>query len=295
MKKGALVFTILACVGVVGTGACAAYSYTKAVEAMKKKKHEVEVEPELEIIELDETEESHVSKKEIVIDYAKTTWKYWLPTVLVGGSTIASIIAAHKLNQKQIMALGASVAGLAGGYSQLKDKVIKEIGPEKFFEIEDKVKQEIANPKDCIDDYEETQWFYDEIAQLYFESTKEQVMKAEYNANKALAINGYACFGDFLIDAGCKNIPERFHSMGWSIEQLQVDTGDYFWLDFDHITRNDANKPDEINWQLNDGRKYTIIYHGSSWPIDIDEQYEWQDQSLREMMAVRDPLRLDAV
>lgn len=293
MRKGALVFTVLACIGVVGTGACAAYSYTKAVDAMKRKK-ENEIGSDIEIIDLDEPEDTPSTKKEMVMDYAKTTWKYWLPTFLVGGSTIASIIAAHKLNQKQIMALGASIAGLAGGYSQLKDKVIEEIGAEKFFEIEDKVKREISSPKESIGDYEETQWFYDEIAQVYFESTKERVLKAEYNANKALAINGYACFGDFLVDAGCKDINERFYTMGWSVEQLQLDV-DYFWLDFDHVVRNDPEDPDNINWELNDGRKYTIIYHGGSWPIDIDEQYEWQDQTLRELMYVRDPLRLDVV
>lgn len=207
--------TILTCiggVGVVATAITAAKATPKAmalIEQVKKEKDE----------ELTKFEKVQVAAPA------------YIPTVLIGATTIACIFGANALNKRQQAALMSAYALLDSSYKEYKAKVTELYGEEADAEV----KKELAKDK-----YEEQkpattgelQLFYDEFSQRYFESTTEKVLRAEYKLNRIMAYD----FGVFLNEwydlLGIETVDYGDY-LGWSTYELsEVTCGS--WIDFKH-------------------------------------------------------------
>lgn len=221
--------TILTCiggVGVVATAITAAKATPKAmalIEQAKKEKDE----------ELTKFEKVQVAAPA------------YIPTILIGATTIACIFGANALNKRQQAALMSAYALLDSSYKEYKAKVTELYGEEADAEV----KKELAKDK-----YEEQkpattgelQLFYDEFSQRYFESTTEKVLRAEYELNRMLA----ECYGVFLNEwydlLGIETVDYGDY-LGWSTYEL-VETTWMSWVDFEHTKT-----------VMNDGLEVTII------------------------------------
>lgn len=154
----------------------------------------------------------------------------YAPSVVVGASTIACIFGANALNKKQQAALMSAYALLDSSYKDYKKKVEELYGED----ADANVRSELAK-----DNYEETpvedgkQLFYDEFSERYFESTMEKVMKAEYEINRIIAIDGGVFLNEFYELLEIPTI-EYGNYMGWSACEMYECGYGYSWLDFKH-------------------------------------------------------------
>ena len=155
----------------------------------------------------------------------------YIPSILVGASTIACIFGANVLNQRKQAALMSAYALLDNSYKEYKNKV-----EELYGEGADKeVRTEIA--KDKYEDADisvepDKQLFYDEFSGRYFESTTADVIKAEYELNKHVSEWGSAYLNDFyeLLDIPVTDYGDH---LGWNANGM-FEMYWSQWLDFHH-------------------------------------------------------------
>ena len=207
--------TILSGIGAIGVVATA----VMAVKATPKA-----------LILLDEAKEE--KKDELTkLETIRVAGPVYIPSVLMGISTIACIFGANVLNKQKQAALTSAYMLLENSYKDYRTKV-KELYGE---EADKKIREEMAK-----DDYEieysepdeEKQLFYEPISQRYFESTVEEVQRAEYHLNRNFILRDYANLNEFYKFLGLKETTEG-EILGWSTYAGYEKYG-YSWVDFTH-------------------------------------------------------------
>lgn len=194
--------TILTCVGgagVIATSVMAVKATPKAMIALEQAKEE---------------KGEELTKLEVV----QVAGPAYIPTIIVGASTIACIFGANILNKRQQAAMMSAYALLDSSYKEYKQKV-EEIYGEEATKL---IQEELAKDK-----YEEkqpsiegnAQLFYDDFSQRYFTSTSEKVLRAEYNLNKMLW-NDYGVYlNDYYELLGIDKVDYGDY-LGWSSCEL---------------------------------------------------------------------------
>lgn len=207
--------TILTCVGGVGVIVTA----VMAVKATPKALERIE--------EATEDKGDDLTKLEVV----QVAAPVYIPSVLIGVSTIACIFGANALNKRQQAALMSAYALLDSSYKDYKTKVNELYGED----ADGRVREEIAKDK-----YEESnlvpakdkELFYDEFSERYFESTMEKVLEAEYKLNRLIAVDCGAFLNEFyeFLDLETTQYGDY---LGWSSFEL-TETYWYCWVEFEH-------------------------------------------------------------
>ena len=213
-RNGSTILTCLGGVGVVATAVTAIAATPKALQL------------------LDEAEKEK-GKKLTKVEVVRTAGTVYIPTVLLGASTLACIFGANILNKRRQANLASAYALIDTSYKEYKKKVIELYGEE----ADQEVKEEIA--KDKYDEIEMSlsdgkQLFYDEFSGRYFESTLAEVQRAEYHLNRNLQLSGYVCLNEFYDLLGIEEVPGG-DEIGWS----SVALGEmywYSWIEFHHST-----------------------------------------------------------
>lgn len=211
-RNGATILTCLGGAGVVATTITAVKATPKALTLIDEAKQE---------------KGEELTKWEI----CKTAAPVYIPTVLIGVSTIACIFGANVLNKHKQAALASAYALLDSSYKEYRAKVTELYGTE----TDKKVKEEIAK-----DRYKETdipvedgkELFYDEYSGRYFESTLEKVKEAECHLNRKISIDYCAFLNDFYTLLGIDEVDYGNH-LGWSEYEL-LENYCYAWVDFNH-------------------------------------------------------------
>lgn len=211
-KNASTILTYVGSAGVIATSVMAAKSTPKALALLENAKNE---------------KEEDLTKLEKV----KIAGPAYIPAIIMGASTIACIFGANALNQRQQAALMSAYALLDNSYKDYKKKLAELYGEDTV----DEIKEEIVKDK-----YEENpyqveagkQLFYDDFSQRYFESTTENVLRAEHELNKMLATNYEVCLNEFYELLGIDRVDYGDY-LGWSTGEL-VETYQYSWIDFHH-------------------------------------------------------------
>lgn len=207
--------TILTCLGGVGVVATAVLAVKETPKALKV----------LERAEEEKGEE--LTKMEII----KVAGPVYIPSVLVGVSTIACIFGSNMLNKRTQASLMSAYALLDNSYKEYRNKVGELYGED----ANEKITEELAKDKykeDEIPVSDDKKLFYDEFSGRMFESTINEVQNAEYQINRDLSMRDYATVNEFYEYLKIPPI-EGGDELGWS-------TGmnfDYYWqswIDFGH-------------------------------------------------------------
>lgn len=207
--------TILTCVGAVGvvaTAVTAVKSTPKALYLLEQAREE---------------KGEELTKFEVV----KASAPAYIPSVLIGASTIACIFGANVINQRQQAALISAYALLDQSYKEYKDKVLELYGEGADQLIKSEISKdiyEINEPE--VDDGKEL--FFDYYSLRYFESTMADVYKAEYQLNQMLIKYGFVSLGEFYEFLGVEATPATYQ-VGWTVEGGGAFYG-YSWIDFEH-------------------------------------------------------------
>ena len=223
-KNSSIILTGIGTVGVILTAVLAAKATPKALKILEEKKNESD----------------EISK----IDTAIIMAPAYIPSILMGASTIACIWSATIISTKRQAALTSAYALLNTSYQDYKKKLIELYGKEADEKIRtsialDHLKDapELAHCEHCL--------FLDELSNTFFEASMMEVQDAEYQLNRKLAVKGHVSVNDFYNLLGLDYIPEFGEEFGWSFESLYDDVS-HCWIDFEHllVTAEDSNDPD---------------------------------------------------
>lgn len=225
-KNAGVVLTVIGAVGVVATAVMSAKATPKAIEL-------------LEEAEAEKGEELTLTEK------AMTAAPAYIPALGIGVATLVCIFGANVLNMKQQAALTSAYALLNRSYSAYKQKAGELYGDEANAKIRKAVAEEQCI-KSKFEPSDEKLTFYMFDCDKYFESTKEEVLSAEYHFNRNFILRGYASLNELYEFLGLPKTEEGEH-LGWSVDSGFEFYG-YAWVDFIHdICRTD------------DGMEYCII------------------------------------
>lgn len=176
--------------GVVGTGVISSIFSVKAHEAIKK------------------TDAKHIKEK------IKISWKYHIPTIVIGGLTVGSILYSHKITVKEIAGMTATIGYLTTQRDKLNTALKEAVGEEKYEEIKkqvfsDNVKYIYAEPTG-----NGNQLCFESYFGRWFLSTPEEVQKAQKQINDAIKEGLYASMNDFYDRLGIEG-SHAGYDFGW--------------------------------------------------------------------------------
>lgn len=156
----------------------------------------------------------------------------YIPAALTGVATIACIFGANTLNKRKQASLISGYALLDRSFKDYKNKVEELYGTEATGHITEEIAKDIYEEEDEFDIDDDKQLFYDEFSRRYFQSTIEDVQRAEYRLNREINMRGWFELNEFyeLLD-----IPplKGGEGLGWS------EGGNLYrywqgWVDFNH-------------------------------------------------------------
>lgn len=178
-------------------------------------------------------EEAKVEKGEDLtkLEIIKVAGPAYIPSIVIGASTIACIFGANALNKRQQAALMSAYALANNSYKGYKAKVKELYGEDAEEQVRDEIAKDKYTEADAPKD-DSKQLFYDEYSGRYFESTIEDVQRAEYYTNRDLVMCDSVTLNDFY---GWLKIPtiDGGDEVGWSTG-MNLDYYWQTWIDFTH-------------------------------------------------------------
>lgn len=237
-KHGSTVLTVMGGAGVIATTVTAVKATPKALSLLdnaEKEKGE----------ELTKTEK------------IKIAGPSYVPSILIGSATLACIFGANILNKRHQAALVSAYTLVDSSFKEYKRKVTELYGEDANKEVTRKIVEDRYEDYEPEEENSNVKLFFDNYSMRYFESTMENVLRAELELNKRIAVNSGAYVNEFyeLLD-----IPQTDYgaAVGWSQAILSDMYWDY-WLDFDH---------DEV--VMDDGLECCIISFRHEPVIDFE-------------------------
>lgn len=155
------------------------------------------------------------------MEEVRLVWRLYLPPVASGITTITSIIVANKISSKKIAALA-----VAGGISEralqeYKEKVVEKLGVRQDRALRDEIAQDRVNKnppssKEIILAGTGEVLCYDMTTGRYFQSTVEDIKRAENKLNHQMFNHMSASLSEFYDEIG---LPPTSYtdSVGWNI------------------------------------------------------------------------------
>lgn len=211
-RNGSTILTCMGGVGVVVTTVAAVKATTKAVKLL---------------------EQAEVQKEEslTVLEKIQMAGPSYIPTVLLGVSTIACIFGANLLNKRQQAALISAYALLDNSYKEYKKKVAELYGEDADKYVRSELVKDNYNETD-VEREDDKLLFYDEYSRQYFNATMEEVLNAEYILNRDFSYHGYAVLNEFY---DLLKLPHTEYGdiLGWNsfmVHEYQW----YSWIEFNH-------------------------------------------------------------
>lgn len=195
-RNASTILTCLGSAGVIATSVLAVKSTPKALRLLEEAKKE---------------KGEELTKLEVV----KTAAPVYIPSVVMGASTIACIFGANILNKRQQAALMSAYALVNDSYKQYRNKVKEVYGEESDNHIIELLAEDENAKSDYIPIEDEKHLFFDNWSMRYFESTIREVRNAEYKINQDLILNDYVSMNHFYDRIGLERV-EVGDMLGWS-------------------------------------------------------------------------------
>ena len=198
------ILTVMSCVGIVGTAACAAHDAVKARDVM---------------LEIKMDHDDDLPKREVV----KHVVPCYISTVLMAGATMACVIGHHQISAGKMAAYASAYTMATKAATEYRDKIVEEFGKERAQQIDDEISDAHIR-KNPPSDQELIPGVgnvlcYDQLLDRYFHSDPESIRKAVNDLNYEL-INGidmWVGLNDFYDKLGLE--PAQIgEELGWTID-----------------------------------------------------------------------------
>ena len=204
--------------GVVGTVATAVlagragYKYSEIIRAEQEQILEELVEDPAK------PEEIRIPVRRKVILVAP----YFLPPIITGGATIASIIMANRVSAQKAAALAAAYGLAERNLSEYKEKVAEKLTGPKKIAIDDELAQDRINQSGNQQNLviiEGEVLCYDEATNRYFRGTMESIKRAVNATNAEILNHDYADATFFYHELGLEKTVWS-EEVGWNHDHL---------------------------------------------------------------------------
>ena len=231
--------TIMTTVGVAGTVTTAVLASRASVKAYKI----------LEVNDLEVTTMDLRTNKTKAKEALNLTWKCYIPPVVVGGITVASIIMANRVGTKRAAAVAAAYTISEKAFEDYREKVVETLGEHKEQVIRDQVAEaQVRKDAPSLVISSGKVLCRDAYSGRYFESTMEDLKKAQNDLNYKVLNYGYASLNDYydLLGLAATDVGEE---MGWKADEI---------LDCDYSTvlSEDQRPCISISFRVQPGRGF---------------------------------------
>lgn len=208
--------TILTCVGAVGAVA----TTVTAVRATPKA---------LMLLENAKEEKGDALTK---LETVKIAAPVYIPSALIGVSTLACIFGANVLNQRSQASLMSAYALVERGYKEYRNKVDELYGEEAGSQVRSGIVKDKyeAQPIRTVEDGK--MLYYDFYSSRYFEASPTFVKTAEYELNRKLMMDDCAYLNEWYYLLDLEPL-EHGLDFGWST-CANSDMYWQTWVDFHH-------------------------------------------------------------
>lgn len=161
------------------------------------------------------------------LDTVKATWRLYLPSVVIAGTSIACIIGGLNINHKRNAALAAACSFSESALKTYQAKVIETIGENKEKKIrdaiaEDEIKKNPVSKNAVIITNKGETLCYDVISGRYFKFDIERLHKVEAKLNGQLCNDDYISLNEYYYEVGLDSIPIG-DDLGWNISKGAIE------------------------------------------------------------------------
>ena len=199
---------ILTAVGVVGTGVTAYLSGRSTIKAVK-------------IIEQAEhiPDIKEMTRREKI----KLVWKQYIPPVITGITTVAAIIGANRLASRKIAALVTAAGISERALQEYRAKIVQRLGRNEDTKLRDEIAQDRVNKnppgKEVVLVSSGQVLCYDHTTGRYFQSTVEDIKRAENKINYEINHHMNASLSEFYDEIG---LPATAYtdSVGFNVDHM---------------------------------------------------------------------------
>lgn len=210
-RNSPIILTCIGAVGVVVTAVMAAKETPKALSLLEDAKEE---------------KGEDLTKWEKV----KIAGPIYIPSVITGAATLACIFGSNAISKHKQATLMSAYALLDNSYKEYKKKTDELYGEEAGEHIRSKIaKDKYTGDIKPLQDNKEL--FFDFYSGRYFESTREAVMWAQYETNRAMVVNGAVGLNEYYDLVGLEEKPE-YGLLGWSCGKIK-ETYWHPWIEFE--------------------------------------------------------------
>ena len=162
------------------------------------------------------------------VEKIKVVTPVYIPSIVMGSSTIACIFGANVLNKRKQASLVSAYALLDSYHKKYRSKLIEMHGKKADEEIRNAIAREHCDFHLIgLDVPDRKMIFYDEISGRSIVRYEREVMDAEYHLNRNFTMRGYVSLNEFYEFLGLP-ITDYGATVGWSM------SGGYSWIDFEH-------------------------------------------------------------
>lgn len=212
-KNSSTILTCIGAAGVVATTITAVKATPKAVMLMEEAKAE---------------KGEELTKLEKV----KIAGPAYIPTVVLGVSTLACIFGANILNKRGQASLMSAYALVDSKYKDYSKKVNELYGDDAGSVIRSEIARDKYDENTASLEGEETRLYYDYYSNRYFEASPFDVQRAEYELNRALIMYDFVCLNDWYRSLDIKPL-KHGEDFGWTTFGNK-ETYWQTWIDFTH-------------------------------------------------------------
>lgn len=162
------------------------------------------------------------TKKDLVKEVVKSTWKCYIPPVISGAGTIAAIIATQKVGSRRTAAAVTAYSLTEQAFTNYRGKIAEEIGKGKELRVRDDLAQEkvTANPPNKLGEVlvvgRGNVLCFDARSCRYFRSSMEDLKRAENDINFQLNHERYMSLSEFYALIGLAITKESVYN-GWNL------------------------------------------------------------------------------
>lgn len=164
------------------------------------------------------------STREMYIQRGKLVWRLYIPAVISGTSTVVCVIVAARVGSRRTAAITAAYTLSERALVEYREKVTETLGTGKEQKIRDELAQDkvTANPPaPTIITADGKVLCYEMFTGRYFNSTMEDLRRAQNNVNAHLIKHDRATVSDFYDEVG---LPYTSYSdeVGWESDRMML-------------------------------------------------------------------------
>lgn len=186
----------------------------------------------------------------------KLVWREYIPAGVAGVGTVTAIIMANRIGVGRTAAMTAAFTLSERAASEYKSKVVEVMGKQKAQKVQDQVIQERMDatpiPHNMVLITGDKQLVFEYFTARYFQSTMEDLKKAQNDLNYRVIKDGHASLSDFYDLLGIEHT-DVSDDLGWTTDE-PLD------IEYSPVLTPDQKSAIGITYKVHPERGYASAY-----------------------------------